>query len=173
MSMAGIAKGALGVLIPGGGRILRRRYLSAAAELVVWAAFIEAYVLVRTVSPSGLPRYAEAVLLTGVLGIFAVNAIVEGLRLVRDAGNASGGQLDEIYREALAAFVAGDDKKADELLRTALRFDALNVDCLYLRAEVAARLGAMARARRLFRKCRDFDETGKWNWETKAALERL
>jgi len=173
MSMTGIVRGALSVLIPGAGGILRRRYLSAAAELVVWAAFIEGYVLVRTVSPSGLPRYAETVLLTGVLGIFAANAIVEGLRLVRESRNAFGGRLDDIYREALAAFVAGDDKKADELLRTALRLDGLNVDCLYLRAEVAARLGATARARRLFRKCRDFDETGKWKWEIEAALERL
>jgi hypothetical protein len=169
----GILKAVFSVLIPGVGIALRRKYVLGAAIFVVWALFVEGYVLVRTVNPAGLTNYVKPSLLAGLLVIFAASAGRELLHLARVHGLHAADQLQELYSEALGAYVSGEDKRADEILRQALKFDKLDVDCLFLRASVAARLGRRSRARRLFRKCRNFDEKGKWGWEVERALETL
>jgi hypothetical protein len=169
----GIIRGVFAVLIPGGAMILRRKYLSAAAIMAVWTVMLEAYLLLKVIRPSGVPVYVEPGLLTALVSVFAANVVLEIILLARASRSVSTGRLDEIYSEALAAFVAGEDQKADELLKSALRLDGLDPDCLLLRAQVAARLGKKRRARRLLRKCRDFDEKGKWKWEIHTLLEHL
>jgi|GEM_PF-5665320 len=169
----GILKGVFAVIIPGAGKILRRKYLSAALILVVWTVMLEAYLLLKVIRPSGLPVYVEPGLLTALVSVFAANVVLEIIHLARASRNIATGRLDEIHAQALAAFVAGEHQKADELLKAALRLDGLDPDCLFLRAQVAEWLGKKRRARRLLRKCRDFDEKGKWKWEIASALERL
>ena len=82
-------------------------------------------------------------------------------------------EMDEMYGAALAAFAAGRDEEVLRILRNMLRRRALDPDCLFLRAQTSLRRGDKRRARRLFRKCRDFDEEGKWTWEIGAALDNL
>lgn len=163
----------LAVLIPGVGKILRRKYFSGAVILILWIGALDAYVLMKNLNPSGVPLYVEPALLAALISTFAANATNEVLHIGRQQRNLSTGRVDELYSRALAAFVAGEDRSADDLLRSALRLDELNVDCLFLRGQVAGRLGRNHRARRLLRKCGDFDENGKWKWEISAILERL
>ena len=169
----GIIRGAFAVLIPGVGKMLRRKYAGGAAIVALWAALVECYAVVRVLNPSGLPLYIEPALLAGIVSIWSANAVLEGLQLERARRNRLSGRIETLYADALTAFASGEDAKADELLRSALHSDELNVDCLFLRAQVALKQGKTGRARRLLRKCRDFDEKGKWRWETQAAWERL
>jgi hypothetical protein len=168
-----ISRDIFAVLIPGGGKLLRRKYISAAVILVSWTVALDAYILLRVLSPSGLPLYIGPALLAAVLGVLVANAVNELTHMVRERTNIRTGRVDEFYLQALKAFVSGEDRLADGYLKDALQVDELNADCLFLRAQVAMKLGRERRARRLLRKCGDFDENGKWKWEIAAALERL
>jgi tetratricopeptide (TPR) repeat protein len=169
----GILKDFFSVLIPGGGAALRRKYFRAAAVMVVFLALLQAYVLLRMVRPAGVPDYAPAAVLALMLAVAIANAVAEGYHITRRRHFAVGGKAEELYANALRAYISGEDKKADEFLSSALSLDELNADLLFLRAVVATRLGKAKRARRLFRKCRNIDENGKWSWEIDAALSRL
>jgi len=169
----GAIAGTLAVLIPGVGKMLRRKYVGGAIVMIVWLALVEGYILVRTINPSGIPVYSESVLLAAAISFAVANAVLEALHLARQRQNRLTGRIDVLYADALTAFTAGEDARADELLKQALSLDELNVDCLFLRAEIAIRLGRKRRARRLLSKCRAFDENGKWVWETTRAIERL
>ncbi len=168
-----IIKGVFAVLVPGAGKLLRKKYLSGAMVIVLWTALAQAYILLKAITPSGLPIYVHPALLAALVSIFAANAVLEVLHLARDARASQGERLDEVYSRALTAFLSGEHAKADELLKTALSIDNLDPDSLFLRAQVAAALGKKRRARRFLRKCRDFDEEGKWKWEIASAMERL
>lgn len=168
-----IMRDAFAVLIPGGGKLLRRKYLSAAVILICWTGALDALILLRSLNPTGLPIYIGPALLAAVLGVSVANAANEITHIVRERKNIRTGRVEEFYMQALKAFVSGEDRLADGYLRDALQADELNADCLFLRAQVAIRLGRERRARRLLRKCGDFDENGKWKWEIAAALGRL
>jgi len=161
------------VILPGGGAFLRKRYFLAAAELALFLALVQVYILVEIIRPTGIPARLGAAVLTGAIAIAAVNAAFEIIRLARNNHLRAANSLETLYSQALAAYISMEDAKAEEILRRALRLDGLNVDVLFLRAQVAARLGNARHARRLFRKCRNFDEKGKWGWETQVALEHL
>lgn len=169
----GIARNVFSVLVPGGGKIHRRKYLSAAVVLVLWTAALDAYILLKTLRPAGVPLYVEPVLLTALVATFAANLVNELLHIERERRNISTGRVDELYAKALAAYVAGEDHSADDLLRSALQLDELNADCLFLRGQIAAQLGRKRRARRLLRKCNDFDENGKWKHEIDSVVGQL
>ena len=168
-----IIKGIFAVLVPGAGKLLRKKYISAAFVIVLWTALAQAYVLLKAINPSGLAVYVHPALLAALVSIFAANAVLESLHLARDGRAAQDERLDEVYSQALTAFLSGEHSKADELLKTALRIHNLDPDSLFLRGQVAAALGKKRRARRFLRKCRDFDEEGKWKWEIASAIERL
>jgi tetratricopeptide (TPR) repeat protein len=169
----GIAKNIFAVLVPGGGKMSRRKYLSAAAVLVLWTASLDAYILLKTLKPAGIPLYVEPALLTMLVATFVANLVNELLHIGRERRNISTGRVDELYGQALSAYVSGEDHKADDLLKSALQLDELNADCLFFRGQVAAQLGKKRRARRLLRKCRDFDENDKWKWEIASILGQL
>lgn len=169
----GILLSAFSVLIPGGGAIIRRKYFRAAALIVLFLGLLQVYLLVKAIHPAGLPAWTEPAVLAGIIAILAANAAFEAYILVRGRGVDARARLESLYSQALGAYIRGDDGKASELLRAASRLDGLNADVLFLRAQVAARQGHSRRAGRLFRKCMDFDEKGKWGWETQTALNRL
>ena len=152
---------------------MRRKYLKAAAVIVVFLALLQAYVLLWVIRPAGVPEYAPAAVLAMMLAVAIANVVAEIYHITRRRHFAAGGKAEELYASALRAYISGEDRKADEFLSSALGLDELNVDFLFLRAVVATRLGKIKRARRLFRKCRNIDENGKWRWEIEAALSKL
>ncbi len=168
----GNLKSVIAVFIPGSGLAFRRKYFLGAAVFVVWVLAIEGYVAAKSVNPVDAPSYVRPAFLATVIVLSAATVLWEIIVFVRSRAKAAG-RLEELYRSALARFAAGDDERAEILLREAVKLDPLDVDCLFLRAEVSRRMGNVSRARRLFRKCRDFDEKGKWKWEIDSALASL
>ncbi|MCD6405951.1 MAG: hypothetical protein J7M19_09000 [Planctomycetes bacterium] len=167
-----IIKAIFAVTVPGGAAVLRKGYLLGAAVLALWVALVEAYVVLRIVSPEGLRGYVMPALVWGAVGISAANALVAALFLWRDS-RVGPSERRALYREALEAFARGDDAECERILKGLLWAGAPDVDCLFLRAQAAAGGGRSRRAKRLFRKCRDFDEKGKWDWEIRNAIEKL
>jgi len=163
----GIAGRVFSVIVPGGGLIRRRRYLLGAGLLLLCVLLFEGYAGLLVVSPSGAPGWLGAALFWLAAGIWALNALAEGL-LWASGGE---GEREEVYRRALEAFAAGEDERCEKLLASALRRGPLDADFLFLRAQAALKAGRRRRARRLFRKCRDFDEKGKWTGRIESAMK--
>lgn len=152
--------------------MLRKRYLLGAAVLALWAALVEARVGLGIVSPKGLGGYVMQALVWSAVGIWTVNALVAAFFLWRSS-RVGPPDRRALYLEALEAFMRGDDDECERVLKGLLRAGAPDADCLFLRAQAAAGGGRSKRAKRLFRKCRDFDEKGKWDWEIRNALRKL
>jgi hypothetical protein len=168
-----IVAAAFAVLVPGGGAILRRRYFLAAGILIVFLAVVQAWVLARVIHPAGVPGWTGPLLLAGAIAIWAANAAFEVYEAAGGKRHDAANRVAALYSEALGAYISADDEKAEGLLRSAMRIDGLDADLLFLRAQAAAHRGDKRRAGRLFRKCMDFDEKGKWGWEARTALKRL
>ncbi len=169
----GIMRDLFSVLVPGGGAILRRKYLKAAVVIIAFLALLECWAVLVTVRPLGIPEYASAGVMTAMLAIVVANAVAEVYHLARRRHRSAGGKAGDLHSQALSAYIVGDDRKAEELITSALRLDEINPDFVFLKGQIAARMGKARRARRLFRKCASFDEYGKWKWEIEAALARL
>jgi len=169
----GILKRLGAVVIPGGAPALGRKYLLGAGLLIMWVLALEAFFMLRAVSPVSVAPWVEPALLTVVCVAWAANAVVAAAAIKRRSGTASAAARDELYRKGLAAFAAGNDEGCRSFLKKLLAADRLDADCLFLAASIALKQGKIARAKRLFRKCRDFDEKGKWSWHINAALEEI
>ena len=168
-----IARDIIFVVIPGGFAFLKRRYLAGAAFLCVWLALAESWVLHELIRPAGARAGLGGLLPAAVAALYAVSAALSAWVLARKRFCAAPGDVDGLYREAMAAFVAGDFEGAHGHLNEILKGNPLDCDCMFLKAEMALARGRKRRAKRLFRKCRDFDEEGKWAWEIQTALEKL
>ncbi len=167
----GIAKRVFLVILPGGFLLLRRRYLLGALYFAVWVFLITARALV---SVPGLPATGAANWFSaGAAALFGMNCALALCYIYWERGAPRAEDMDETYGTALAAFAAGRDEEVLRILRKMLRRRAFDTDCLFLWAQTALRRGDKRRARRLFRKCRDFDEEGKWAWEIERALRHL
>ncbi|MHC4712159.1 MAG: tetratricopeptide repeat protein [Planctomycetota bacterium] len=166
----GIAKRVFLVILPGGALLLRRRYLLGALYFAGWVFLITARVLFSVL---GLPLTGAANWLsTAAAAVFGMNCALALCYIYWERRAPRAEDMDETYGAALAAFAAGRDKEVLRILRKMLRRRALDPDCLFLWAQTALREGDKRRARRLFRKCRDFDEEGKWTWEVERALRQ-
>lgn len=148
-------------------------YLLGALVFVLWSALVEAYVIVGAVNPVGTPGYVRPTLLWAACGVYGLNALAALLLLWKSRRAGTTESRGDLHRRALEAFARGSDRECERLLDGLGSMEALDADCLFLRAQAALRQGKRRRAKRLFRKCRDFDEKGKWSWEIAAALEKL
>ena len=166
----GIIKAIISVLVPGAGALFRRKYFSGAAMVIMWLLLIETLIGLAVVRPVGIADYVMPAGIAGAIAVFALNLLTQGVQLSQAGRKA---KADQMFSQALSSFVAGDDEKAEEILHDLQSIDRLDVDCLFLRAKIALKQGKTRRAGRLFRKCRDFDEKGKWSWEIRQATNRL
>lgn len=169
----GIARDIIFVIIPGGFAFQRRRHLAGAAFLCVWLALAEIWALYELTGHAGVPATLGAFLPATVAGLYVASAAFSACIMLRKRSSAGPVDIDGLYRGAIAAFVAGDFEGAHGHLKQIRKRDPLDCDCLFLEAEVALARGRKRRAKRLFRKCMDFDEEGKWAWEIQTALEKL
>jgi hypothetical protein len=161
------------VIIPGGSAFLRKSHLRGALFLLLWLVPAEAYVLVTMTKPAGLPASLPSAAWMTAAGLWVLNATLALIHIMRSARARRDKMGEKLFSEALQAHLCGKDAEAEKLLRRLLAIDASDPDALFLRAQTAARLGKTRRAKRLFRKCRDFDEKGKWTWEIVSAMENL
>ncbi len=168
----GIAKALIFVLVPGGYWFAGRRYLLGAGAFVLWLVAAETLVVSSVAGLEVGFRWRE--LAWGVaVGLYVANFALSLVYVLRRRGGGVQQQRKELYCAALEAFLAGDDAKAGKELMKLRKIDPLDPDGLFLEAEVALAAGRERRAKSLFRRCRDFDEEGKWEWEIECALERL
>ncbi len=160
------------VIVPGGFGFRTGRYLLGAVFFCVWVLLVQAWIFISLTQPATLAPWLEKTVPAMALVLygagFALSAWVAAALRMRQ-----GSDEDVLYSEAMKAFVAGDFDAANAMVRRILKTGALDCDCIFIQAHVALRQGRKRRAKRLFRKCRDFDEEGKWVWETERALLRL
>lgn len=159
------------VLIPGAPLAARRRYVSGALVFITWALIVEAWIFLNTVEPAGAPAKTEKFLLTAAAAVYGIHLAVELVLFIRRGKKQE--SADELYLRALAAWTAGRAEDSLDLARRAARRGAGEADCLFLAANAAIAAGKRRAARRFLRKCRDFDEKGKWSWHVEETLRRL
>jgi len=149
---------------------MTKRRLFGAAFFCIWLALAELWAVMALTGMSLWPRWVQRAVPAAVICAYAVSFALSAWFFLRIRSRRD---CEPLYREAMAAFVAGDFDGAEENLNEILRTNALDGDCIFLKAHIALARGRKRRARRLFRKCRDFDEEGKWAWEIKSTLETL
>jgi len=160
------------LFLPGAGQLLLGRSLRGLSTAAVWGLVADGVIL-GFYGPFVGPWADSLVAGSGILGILVWSYSLYDV-WHRGFGRFREGVRIEIYkhfRTGLVNFLGRDYAAAAHEFRFVLKLDDEDVDGLFYLGLAAKEMGNIPRSRRLLRKCRALDSTGKWKNEIDSHLK--
>ena len=159
-----IASTALSIVLPGMGHFFLGYWVEGFILSFIYSVALQGFLIGVFVSPG---RFASALPVTFFVMLVAVWLATQGLFIlkVRSEEQKDLEERNRLFRKFMIAMLKNDLENARRQLERILETDREDVDALFHLCQLLRATGDNEGAEKVLKRCRDFDEEGKWKWE--------
>ena len=159
-----IASTALSIALPGMGHFLLGYWVEGFLLSLVYSIALQGFLIGVFVSPG---KFASALPVSFLILLVVVWLATQALFILKVRGEEEKDfeKRSRLFRKFMIAMLKNDLEDARRQLERILEADREDVDALFHLHQLLKATGDNEGAGKMLKRCRDFDEKGKWKWE--------